>query len=103
MQAEDNEDLSSQEDTIDFFEENNGGFLDLFNESKEEVTKEDIIAIDSEEIANVAEGLPSKKRLKTTTHILSTMKLKLVPQNKTLVYERRNGYGKKGRGRRKVR
>lgn len=61
VQPEDNEDLSSQEDTIDFFVVNNGGFLDLFNELKEEVTREDIIATDSEEIASVAEGVPGKK------------------------------------------
>ena len=100
-QAEDSEDLSSQEVNRDFFEQNNVGLLDLFNDSKEIVTREDNNVTNPAETISSAEGNPNQKRVKMAK-ILSTMKLKLVPLNKTLVYGRRNGNGKKGRGRRKV-
>ncbi|KAK9933172.1 hypothetical protein M0R45_020377 [Rubus argutus] len=100
-QAEDSEDLSSQEVNRDFFEQNNVGLLDLFNDSKEIVTREDNNVTNPAETISSAEGNPNQKRVKMAK-ILSTMKLKLVPLNKTLVYRRRNGNGKKGRGRRKV-
>ncbi|KAK9941490.1 hypothetical protein M0R45_018084 [Rubus argutus] len=100
-QVEDSEDSASQELNKDFFEENDDGLLDIFKESEEVVTREDNNVNIQEETVSMVEGTTNQKRVKTTK-ILSTMKLKLVPLNKTLVYGRRNENGKKGKGRRKL-
>ncbi|KAK9905222.1 hypothetical protein M0R45_000416 [Rubus argutus] len=55
-QAEDSEDLSSQEVNRDFFEQNNTGLLDLFNDSKEMVTREDNKVTNRAETISSAEG-----------------------------------------------